>query len=244
VDKNLNGFLEEISAHEAEIGTDFKKNITAAEERELEQLSNLSQQLQRQWNDLSNQRRELERTKQLLEGDLRQNLQLKLDQLNSQAFENSASGGAAGGMKEAQRELKKAQKSLHTVEANLQETEGKMEQLAGRIDQLGGEKSEREQRQNDISARIEKQQKRMEKTLQRKALLTTQAAECAKNIRELGVLPEEAFDKYENMEANTVSVTCVAMHCGPRLHNADKMRVDYQQTETGQRSPEEVQTCE
>lgn len=206
VDKNLSGFLEEIAAHEAEIGTEFKKNITPAEERELEQLSNLSQQLQMQWNDLSKQRRELERTKQFLEVDLRQNLQLKLDQLSSQAFENSASGGSSGGMKEAQRELKKAQKSLHTFEVNLQETEGKMEQLAGRVDQLSGEKAEREQRQNDISARIEKQQKRMEKTMQRKGLLQAQAAECAKNIRELGVLPEEAFDKYENMEANTVSL--------------------------------------
>lgn len=205
VEKNLSGFLEEIAAHEAEIGTEFKKSLTSAEERELEQLSNLSQQLQKQWNDLSNQRRELERTKQFLEVDLRQNLQLKLDQLSSQAFENSASGGSSGGMKEAQRELKNAQKSLHAVEANLQETEGKMEQLVGRIDQLSGDKSEREQRQNDISARIEKQQKRMEKTMQRKALLTAQATECSKNIRELGVLPEEAFDKYENMEANTVS---------------------------------------
>ncbi|KAK9436113.1 RecF/RecN/SMC [Metarhizium brunneum] len=205
VDKNLNGFLEEIAAHEAEIGTDFKKNITPAEEQELEQLSTLSQQLQKQWNDLSNQRRKLERTKQFLEVDLRQNLQLKLDQLSSQAFENSTSGGSSGGMKEAQRELKKAQKSLHAVEANLQETEGKMEQLVGRIDELSGEKSQREQRQNELSTRIEKQQKRMEKTMQRKALLTTQAAECAKNIRELGVLPEEAFDKYENMEANTIT---------------------------------------
>jgi structural maintenance of chromosome 3 (chondroitin sulfate proteoglycan 6) len=84
-----------------------------------------------------------------------------------------------------------------------------MDGLSGRIDQLSVERSEREQRQNDISARIEKQRKRMEKTMQRKGLLTTQAAECAKNIRELGVLPEEAFDKYENMEANTVSL----IHC-------------------------------
>ncbi|KHN99471.1 RecF/RecN/SMC [Metarhizium album ARSEF 1941] len=205
VDKNLNGFLEEIAAHEAEIGTEFKKNITPAEELELERLSSVSQQLQKQWNDLSNQRRELERRKQFLEVDLRQNLQLKLDQLSSQAFENSTSGGSAGGMKEAQRELKKAQTSLRTVEANLQETEGKIEQLVGRIDELGGEKSEREQRQNELSSRIEKQQKRMEKAMQRKALLTTQAAECAKNIRELGVLPEEAFDKYENMEATTIT---------------------------------------
>ncbi|KAL6809157.1 RecF/RecN/SMC [Trichoderma sp. SZMC 28013] len=156
VEKNMNGFLQEVAAHESELGTDFKKTLTTAEERELEGSSRTVQQLQKQWNEISNNRRILERQKQLLEIDLRQNLQMKLDQLNSQAFENSAVGGASGSLKEAERELKKAQKALKA-------------------------------------------------TLQRKALLTSQAAECAKNIRELGVLPEEAFDKYENMQANTIT---------------------------------------
>ncbi|KAG5927572.1 hypothetical protein E4U42_002079 [Claviceps africana] len=205
VEKNMNGFMEEVAAHEAEIGTDFKKSLTSAEERELEQLSTTTQHLQQQWNDLSKERRRLERMKQLLEVDLRQNLQLKLDQLNSQAFENSTSGGAFGGMKEAQRELKMAQKALKVTEASLQETEDKTDSVTSQIDQLSTEKSEREQIQNELSARIEKQQKRMEKTLQRKALLTAQAADCAKNIRDLGVLPEEAFDKYENMEASSIT---------------------------------------
>ncbi|KJZ78897.1 Chromosome segregation protein sudA [Hirsutella minnesotensis 3608] len=205
VEKNMNGFMEEVAAHEAEIGTDFKKSLTAAEERQLEQLSTQTQQLQKQWNDASNVRRRLERTKQLLEVDLRQNLQMKLDQLNSQAFENSASGGAAGGMKEAQRELKKAQKTLKAIEASLDETEAKTEELSARLEEISAEKLKREQTQSEISARIEKQQKKMEKSLQRKALLTAQAAECAKNIRDLGVLPEEAFDKYENMDAKVIT---------------------------------------
>lgn len=205
VEKNMNGFMEEVAAHEAEIGTEFKKSLTADEERQLEELSGRAQELQKQWNDASNARRRLERTKQLLEVDLRQNLQMKLDQLNSQAFENSATGATAGGMKEAQRELKKAQKMLQAVEASLEETEAKMEELSGRLEQISTDRAKREQIQNEISSRIEKQQKRMEKTLQRKALLTAQAAECAKNIRDLGVLPEEAFDKYENMEAKVVS---------------------------------------
>jgi structural maintenance of chromosome 3 (chondroitin sulfate proteoglycan 6) len=130
---------------------------------------------------------------------------MKLDQLNSQAFENAASGSSTGGLKETQRELKKAQKVLKSVEASLQETEAKMDDLVQNLEQKGTQKSEREQMQQDLSTRIEKQQKRMDKSLRRKALLTTQAAECAKNIRDLGVLPEEAFDKYENMEAKTVS---------------------------------------
>ncbi|KAF4506898.1 hypothetical protein G6O67_006934 [Ophiocordyceps sinensis] len=205
VEKNMNGFMEEVAAHEAEIGTDFKKSLTASEERQLEELSGKVQELQKRWNDVSNARRRLERTKQLLEVDLRQNLQMKLDQLNSQAFENSASGATTGGIKEAQRELKKAQKTLQAVEASLEETEAKMEELNSRLEQISTDRAKREQVQNEISHRIEKQQKRMEKTLQRKALLTAQAAECAKNIRDLGVLPEEAFDKYENMEAKVIT---------------------------------------
>ncbi|PWI74706.1 RecF/RecN/SMC [Purpureocillium lilacinum] len=205
VEKNMIGFMEEVSAHESEIGTDFKKSLTSTEERQLEELSVQAQQLQKQWNESSNARRQLERTKQLLEVDLRQNLQMKLDQLNSQAFENSTSGSSAGSMKESQRELKKAQKALQAVETSLDEVEGKMEQLVGRMEQISSEKAQREQVQNDISTRIERQQKRMEKTLQRKALLTAQAAECAKNIRDLGVLPEEAFDKYENMDAKVIT---------------------------------------
>ncbi|PKK43941.1 hypothetical protein CI102_12463 [Trichoderma harzianum] len=201
----MSGFLQEVAAHESELGTDFKKTLTTAEERELEGSSRTVQQLQKQWNEISNNRRILERQKQLLEIDLRQNLQMKLDQLNSQAFENSAVGGASGSLKEAERELKKAQKALKAVEADLSQTEAQLDELNTRLEQLESEKVNREQTQLEISTRIERQQKRMEKTLQRKALLTSQAAECAKNIRELGVLPEEAFDKYENMQANTIT---------------------------------------
>ena len=45
----------------------------------------------------------------------------------------------------------------------------------------------------------------MERSVAKKALLTTSAAECAKNIRDLGVLPDEAFEKYANIDSKTVS---------------------------------------
>ncbi|KAH7272657.1 Structural maintenance of chromosomes protein 3 [Fusarium solani] len=205
VEKNMNVFLEDVAGHEAELQTDFKKSLTAAEERQLEELSDSVQELQKQWNEASNARRSLETRKQLLEGDLRQNLQLKLDQLNSQAFENSASGLSSGGLKEAQRELKKAQKALKAVETSLQETQAKMDDIQNRLDQLAVEKAQREQRQQEISEKIEKHKKRMDKSLRQKALWTARAAELAKTIRDLGVLPEEAFDKYENMEEKTIT---------------------------------------
>lgn len=210
VAKNMNDFMQQINGHEQEIGTEFKQSLSPTEAQELESLSRTTQALQQQWNELSNARRDLERRKQFLEVDLRQNLQMKLDQLNSQVFDSSSGGGKSGGLNDAQKELKKAQKALRSVESSLQEAEQRMDDLVSQIDNLTTEKVHREQKQQDVSARIEKQQKRMEKALQRKALLTTQAAECAKNIRDLGVLPEEAFDKYENMDANVVST--LAMH--------------------------------
>lgn len=206
VEKNMNVFMEDVAGHEAELQTDFKKSLTAAEERQLGELSDSVQHLQKQWNDASHARRSLETRKQLLEGDLRQNLQLKLDQLNSQAFENSASGLSTGGLKEAQRELKKAQKALRAVETSLQETQAKMDDIQNRLDQLAADKAQREQRQQELSEKIEKHKKKMDKSLRQKALWTSRAAELAKTIRDLGVLPEEAFDKYENMEEKTVSI--------------------------------------
>ncbi|KAF4987944.1 hypothetical protein FGRMN_10076 [Fusarium graminum] len=205
VENNMNSFLEDLAAHEAELKSDFKKSLTAAEERQLEELGNSIQELQKQWNELSRARRDLERQKSLFEVDLRQNLQMKLDQLNSQAFENSTSGSSAGGLKEAQRELKKAQKAHKAIEASLQEVETKMDDAQASLEQLENDRAQREQAQQEVSVRIEKQQKRMDKSLRRKAVLTTQAAECAQTIRDLGVLPEEAFDKYENMDPKTVS---------------------------------------
>lgn len=205
VEKNLNDFVTQVNGHQQEIGTEFKQSLSPAEANELEALSQATQDLQQQWNDVSNTRRELERHKQLLETTLRQNLQLKLDQLNSQAFDNLPAGGKSGGLGEAQKGMKKAQKTLAGIESSLRESESKMEGVLAEIESLASDKSQREQTQLELSTRIERQQKKMEKALQRKALLTTQAAECAKNIRDLGVLPEEAFDKYENMDANVIT---------------------------------------
>ncbi|KAF4121341.1 structural maintenance of chromosome 3 (chondroitin sulfate proteoglycan 6) [Geosmithia morbida] len=205
VDKNVSGFIEDREALNAELQTDFKKSLTAEEEQQLEELSSLTQQLQKQWNEASVARRRLESRKQILEADLRQNLQLKLDQLNGQVFEDSASGTTSEGLTDVRRELAKAQRASNSVDADLAEIEAKAEQVNSRINELTSDKANREQAQAEISARIEKQQKRVEKSLAKKSILMNQLAECAKNIRDLGVLPEEAFDKYENMETKTVN---------------------------------------
>ncbi|KAI0127705.1 RecF/RecN/SMC [Xylariales sp. AK1849] len=204
VDKNMKDFGDTLNAHEAELASDFKKALTANEERQLENLSESVQDLQKQWTEISRSRRELEGRKQILEVELRSNLRLKLDQLTSQAFESGA-GGSGGNLKEAKRELKKAQTAVAAVEGKLQGNEQQIDTTEFKVTNLEKQKAAKDAEQQEIAREIQKQQKRMERSIQKKALLTTKATECAKNIRDLGVLPEEAFEKYERLEAKNIA---------------------------------------
>ena len=203
VERLTKDYSDSISGLEAELASDFKKALSANEERQLEQLNNTVQECQRQWNEFTRSRQELEVRKQLLEVDLRENLRLKLDSLNSQAIDTSASS-SSGSLKEAQKELKKIVKTAATIDSKLQESETQIEQAETKISNLEREKLHREERQQEIARAVEKHQKKMEKSIQKKALLQQAAAECAKNIRDLGVLPEEAFERFANTESSKV----------------------------------------
>ncbi|KAI1489336.1 condensin complex component SMC3 [Biscogniauxia mediterranea] len=203
VDRNMKEFGDTLSAHEAELASDFKKALSAAEEKQLEELGTAVQELQKEWNEVSSVRRDLENRRRKLELDLRTNLQLKLDQLTSQAFETASSGSSD--LKEAKRELKKAQAAAASVDSRLQANEQQIEAAESKVANLEKQKSQKESELQEIAREIAKQQKRMERSIQKKALLTARAAECAKNIRDLGVLPEEAFEKYERLDAKTIS---------------------------------------
>lgn len=210
VEKNMKEFGDNLVAYEAELATEFKKALSPAEERQLEEFSDQAQQLQKEWNEVCNKRRELESHTSRLEVELRKNLRPQEDQLSSQAFENASASGASGSYQDAQKELKKAQKATSEVQRLLQVLEQKLEELSGNISEVDAQKSQREQEQQELARHIEKQQKRIMKEAQKKALLTNQAAELAKSIRDLGVLPEEAFGKYERMKSETVSVLSTA----------------------------------
>jgi structural maintenance of chromosome 3 (chondroitin sulfate proteoglycan 6) len=47
--------------------------------------------------------------------------------------------------------------------------------------------------------------KKMDRSISKKAELTALAAECAKNIRDLGVLPEEAFERFAKTDSKSVA---------------------------------------
>lgn len=188
---------------EKELASDYKSSLTAAEVSQLEQLNSAIQDLQKEWNEVSKARRTLEAQKQSLEIELRDNLRLKLDQLTSQEIDSSSSGGS-GNLKLAQRDLKRVRKEVAANDAKLEENDTKTEEAEEKVSTLQKEKAEVVKANQALAQDIEKQQKRMEKSVAKKALLTASALETSKNIRDLGVLPEEAFEKYINKNPKDV----------------------------------------
>ena len=59
--------------------------------------------------------------------------------------------------------------------------------------------------QAEDSRGISRQQKNTERYLAKKQMLLNRKDDCNRNIRDLGVLPEEAFEKYTNEKLDRVS---------------------------------------
>ncbi|KAH0544876.1 hypothetical protein FGG08_000956 [Glutinoglossum americanum] len=194
---------EQLNSYQVELSSEFKKALTRDEEQQLERLGSSVQDLRKQYSELSTSRSELEARKSILEVELHENLHQRLDQLKAQEIEN-VEGGSTSNLKNSHRELKRISSSLEAVERKLSESEEAIDRAAGQLAELEQSKSDKKRQQEEISRSIERHQKRMERSMAKKALLSEKAAECSRNIRDLGVLPEEAFEKYQNTTSNVI----------------------------------------
>ena len=203
IEANMKALLDQQNAHETEIASEFKKALTREEETQLENLSSTVQDIRRRYSEISSRRSELESRKTILEIELRENLRPRLDQLRSKEFD-SQDGGSAGSLKDSQRELKRINKTIDSVENKMQESESSLDRAAATISELERRQAEIRQEQSDIAKTMEKQQKRMEKSIQKRRILTKQAAECVIKIRDLGILPHDALDKTKGIKSDVI----------------------------------------
>ncbi|KAJ5795959.1 uncharacterized protein N7518_004499 [Penicillium psychrosexuale] len=203
VESNLAALNDQVNAFQTELSSPFQKALTSEEEAQLETLSSTVQDLRRQYQEISGQRSELEARKSVLEVELRENLNPRLDQLLNRDID-IADEEVQGNLKETQREVKRLGQTLEKLNARLKEVDASIEEGTSRVIDLQQRNAETRREIEDLTRSIEKHQRRMEKSMQKKAALTKQGAECAANIRSLGVLPDEAFTKYQNTDSNTV----------------------------------------
>jgi structural maintenance of chromosome 3 (chondroitin sulfate proteoglycan 6) len=211
VDASLKSMQEQLDAYQAEVSSGFKKTLTPEEEAKLEELAQRCQELRKEVGTVSAERAEKESRKQILEVELRENLMMRLDQLKGQSVDNldTADTGRRGGRRRGnlnavKRELSVVEEQIESVEQKLVQVEEGIAAAKKELDALEKRKAELQATQQDEQRNIERQKKRIEKSMAKRALLQEKAAECSRNIRDLGVLPEEAFEKYERVPSDKV----------------------------------------
>jgi structural maintenance of chromosome 3 (chondroitin sulfate proteoglycan 6) len=80
-----------------------------------------------------------------------------------------------------------------------------IEQLVSKLNELKADLEKKQAEQTEDARGMNRQQKNTERYLAKKQMLTSRKDECNRSIRDLGVLPEEAFEKYTKDKVEKVS---------------------------------------
>jgi structural maintenance of chromosome 3 (chondroitin sulfate proteoglycan 6) len=87
--------------------------------------------------------------------------------------------------------------------------EKEVEKLNGELQDHRVSLEKVQNQQSEDSRGIARQQKNTERYLAKKQMLMGRKDECNRSIRDLGVLPEEAFEKYTHEKLDRVCFLCV-----------------------------------
>jgi structural maintenance of chromosome 3 (chondroitin sulfate proteoglycan 6) len=200
---------EDQEAYESELRSPFQKALSSAEEQELQNLSTAIQDLRKQLTGLSTKRSETEVRKVSLESELRENLRPRLEELTAQAFDSAGGVGMGGSsdafLKEQQRELKRITKSLESIQKQIADADASLDKFATQLTQLSTQKTTLETQQKQLAKAIEQRQNELTKNMNKKGSLTRQLQETNKRIRDLGVLPDDAFDRYKRYDTEKIA---------------------------------------
>ncbi|GAA6010091.1 hypothetical protein JCM11491_005863 [Sporobolomyces phaffii] len=199
---NIKGLEKEVEMMQAELETELVGGMSAEEKASIKALGRKCDEMKKELLQVSQQVHELASRKDVLEIELNENLRRRRDDLQSKIEQaEAAREGVAQDEEEdtgedlaqRKRELQKLDRSITEIGQRLEEIDRESEQLSKESADLEKEREKRETQQLDDQRTIARQQKNVERYLAKRQILIQRKDECNKNIRDLGVLPEEAF---------------------------------------------------
>lgn len=205
IDKEERRLGQQQTYYEAEMNSAFQKALSNTEEQELATNSSSLPTLQAQLNPLVKTRSDLEARKSAIEIELQENLQPTLDQLTAQLSENGQGEGGSGvatQLKEKQRSLEKLDTKLTALIENINASDSSIEEASNNLTQYQTQQTTEETQLAELSRRIERHQRDVVKNMEDRRRYAERLAETNAQIRDLGVLPEEAFEKYMKLDLN------------------------------------------
>lgn len=206
---------EQLETFTTELGSDFNQTLTEEELSELQRLNSTLPSLKKQLQEASLEKINLEQEKNELEVEINQGLEVRLDQLVAKLTTSSTGDDVIGekqvGGRDAKSTLADTKRQITKLEDEIQQVENDIssleEQLEGALE-LVAETESRLQKEKDVriklARKIENLHKDMEKSISKRSVLASRREEVQRKIRELGVLPPDAFTRYESVGTNAV----------------------------------------
>lgn len=135
-----------------------------------------------------------------LEIELTENLRRRRNQLRAKLDDLDGAAGSgvlnAGEVEQRKAELGSVSRSIDTLSGQIQNAEEEVEALSTTISELATKLEDLHAQANEATRAMLRNQKNQERYLNKKQMLDNRKDECEVAIRELGVLPDEAFTKY------------------------------------------------
>lgn len=204
----LRGAATQRGALEEELKTPLQQQLSPQEAQELETLSQQAEALKEALLQASNARQASWAERSQLEIELTENLRRRREETRSKLDDLEGAAGAgvlqAGEVELRQSELKTINRSIAELDKRLNSTENEIVKTQGEISKLTIELDELQVRQADSTRAIMRAQKNAERYLAKRQMLVNRQDECNTQIRDLGVLPEEAFSKYRDVPQSKI----------------------------------------
>ncbi|KAK9361460.1 RecF/RecN/SMC [Lipomyces starkeyi] len=199
---NLESLNKQLETLRKELNSKFDKNLTPDEVRLLDELSSQIQTLRATDVELATVRSALEQEKLTVELDLRQVLYMQRDQLRSEMLEHDIAGkndaaSVATSLEQLHDAIALSAQKLHDLENETEDTEA---ELAAK----GDECAKLQNQQLEEVRSIERQQNSLERSMAKRGILVQRKDDINRKIRDLGALPEEAFDRYRQLKSESV----------------------------------------
>ncbi|GAA5964873.1 hypothetical protein JCM3765_005807 [Sporobolomyces pararoseus] len=204
VETNIKSLEKEIEMLKEELGTELVGGMTEQEKDSIKNLTKESEQIKKDLLEISQKVNELKSRKDVLEIELNENLVRRRDDLllkieraeqarGGLAHEDPEDSTVGEGLEQRKRDLQKLDQSITRIGKRLEEIDKESEKLSKESLELVQEREKLETLQSEDSRNFSRQQKNVERYLAKRQILMVRKDECNKNIRDLGVLPEEAF---------------------------------------------------
>ncbi|XP_047471238.1 structural maintenance of chromosomes protein 3-like isoform X1 [Penaeus chinensis] len=195
---NLEAMMATKEGLESELHQDLMATLSVQDQREVDQLNDDIRRLTQENKEAFTRRMKLEADKNKLENLLTNNLHRRKDEL-VQALQEISVEDRKRQLEHSQSEIQRVDTRIEEVAVQFKEVEKKVGEHQKKEKSLKAELEKLKLKEKEVMERMEEDAKDLEKMASKQNLLHQKIDECTKKIRDLGSLPSDAFDKYQNL---------------------------------------------